>query len=128
MKRFLPALVTALLLGAHVPGQAHHSFAAEFERAHGHARRRPPGVCGLLVRDESLGFERYSGHSAQAATRPASIIGFRYAQTVSAICVAPAVFGWMPSEPFISRTSATPWSRNGTSGTEYCRASRGKIS
>ena len=32
MNRFLPALVTALLLGAHVPGQAHHSFAAEFDR------------------------------------------------------------------------------------------------
>jgi hypothetical protein len=32
MKRFLPALVTALLLGTHVPGQAHHSFAAEFDR------------------------------------------------------------------------------------------------
>ena len=32
MNRFLPALVAALLLGAHAPGQAHHSFAAEFDR------------------------------------------------------------------------------------------------
>ena len=32
MNRFLPALVTALLLGAHAPSQAHHSFAAEFDR------------------------------------------------------------------------------------------------
>jgi hypothetical protein len=32
MNRFLPALVAALLLAAHAPGQAHHSFAAEFDR------------------------------------------------------------------------------------------------
>jgi hypothetical protein len=32
MNRLLPALVIALLLGTHLPGHAHHSFAAEFDR------------------------------------------------------------------------------------------------
>ena len=32
MNRLLPAFVAALVLGSHLPGSAHHSFAAEFDR------------------------------------------------------------------------------------------------